>query len=156
MIYLYFQTPTFSPPQHDIQRAGENGNWQCSDCGNVNFSYRNECNRCGQAKPQGIEVRLLRIWENQKLGTKTTCVFFQWGWVTRVVFFGWHPKIVFFFCFLVVVILALNVRLRCFSFRRIIMQCPQVIKRHLGRLGRCLNDLFHWIFLTTYPHPLWS
>lgn len=28
-------------------RAGENGNWSCSKCYNVNFPHRDKCNRCG-------------------------------------------------------------------------------------------------------------
>lgn len=30
--------------------AGENGNWQCRQCGNVNFATRDVCNRCGAMK----------------------------------------------------------------------------------------------------------
>ena len=27
----------------------------CSDCGNNNFSWRNECNRCKTSKPEGMD-----------------------------------------------------------------------------------------------------
>lgn len=29
-------------------RAGEDGNWECRRCRNVNFSHRTNCNRCGE------------------------------------------------------------------------------------------------------------
>lgn len=29
------------------------GDWICSDCSNKNFAWRNECNRCKSAKPEG-------------------------------------------------------------------------------------------------------
>merc|ERR1719242_208068 len=31
------------------------GDWTCPlvDCGNTNFSWRNECNKCQQPKPEG-------------------------------------------------------------------------------------------------------
>jgi len=32
--------------------AGENGNWQCLACGNINFAVRTACNRCHAPKPQ--------------------------------------------------------------------------------------------------------
>jgi hypothetical protein len=31
--------------------AGEDGNWSCFECKNVNFSHRDRCNRCGVARP---------------------------------------------------------------------------------------------------------
>jgi len=31
--------------------AGENGNWLCPACGNVNFPHRSDCNRCAAQKP---------------------------------------------------------------------------------------------------------
>jgi len=34
-------------------RAGENGNWGCTKCQNVNFPHRQKCNRCGE--PKGTE-----------------------------------------------------------------------------------------------------
>lgn len=33
--------------------AGVDGNWKCSGCGNVNFKWRESCNRCGTAKEIG-------------------------------------------------------------------------------------------------------
>jgi len=35
--------------------GGGNGEWDCPDesCGNLNFHFRTECNRCGKAKPDG-------------------------------------------------------------------------------------------------------
>jgi len=33
--------------------AGENGNWACEACGNVNFATREVCNRCQAPKPAG-------------------------------------------------------------------------------------------------------
>lgn len=32
-------------------RGGEKGNWSCPGCRNVNFSHRDVCNRCHEAKP---------------------------------------------------------------------------------------------------------
>jgi len=32
--------------------AGENGNWACPGCGNVNFGIRDVCNRCQGPKPE--------------------------------------------------------------------------------------------------------
>jgi len=32
--------------------AGENGNWGCPGCGNVNFASRDVCNRCQAPKPE--------------------------------------------------------------------------------------------------------
>jgi hypothetical protein len=31
--------------------AGMNGNWACPNCQNVNYSFRERCNRCQTAKP---------------------------------------------------------------------------------------------------------
>lgn len=31
--------------------AGVGGNWSCAECGNVNFSARTSCNRCGAPRP---------------------------------------------------------------------------------------------------------
>merc|ERR1719464_1479075 len=35
--------------------SGRPGDWQCSilDCGNTNFAWRNECNKCQAPKPEG-------------------------------------------------------------------------------------------------------
>merc|ERR1712070_299748 len=35
--------------------AGEDGNWQCPQCGNVNYAIRDACNRCKAPKPEGVE-----------------------------------------------------------------------------------------------------
>ncbi|CAH1957878.1 unnamed protein product [Acanthoscelides obtectus] len=36
-------------------REGRDGDWKCPnpDCGNTNFAWRNQCNRCSEAKPEG-------------------------------------------------------------------------------------------------------
>jgi len=34
-------------------RAGENGNWECTYCQNVNFAQRTVCNRCGEQPTHG-------------------------------------------------------------------------------------------------------
>lgn len=31
-------------------KAGENGNWKCENCGNVNFPWRDACHRCKKKK----------------------------------------------------------------------------------------------------------
>jgi len=41
-----FDPAGFSVPRSGPPRAGENGNWKCKDCGNVNYARRTECNRC--------------------------------------------------------------------------------------------------------------
>ena len=33
-----------------VQVVGDKGNWGCTDCGNVNFAFREECNRCSKAR----------------------------------------------------------------------------------------------------------
>lgn len=45
------------PPQHHSGGkggrpiAGVNGNWECPQCGNVNFAVRDSCNRCQAPRP---------------------------------------------------------------------------------------------------------
>lgn len=36
-------------------REGRDGDWKCPnpDCGNTNFAWRNQCNRCDEPKPEG-------------------------------------------------------------------------------------------------------
>ena len=38
----------------EIGSLGENGNWRCPACHNVNFSHRSECNRCAAQKPEDV------------------------------------------------------------------------------------------------------
>jgi uncharacterized OB-fold protein len=40
-----------SRPKGNAPVEGEDGNWKCDGCGNVNFKFREACNRCGKAKP---------------------------------------------------------------------------------------------------------
>merc|ERR1711944_337014 len=40
-------------PRGGPPRVGENGNWGCTKCQNVNFPHRTKCNRCGE--PKGVE-----------------------------------------------------------------------------------------------------
>jgi len=35
--------------------VGDNGNWKCPSCFNVNFGHRDKCNRCQTAKPEGLD-----------------------------------------------------------------------------------------------------
>ena len=46
-----------APPKPRNMREGD---WLCPNeaCGNVNFSYRDECNRCGVDKPAGLPVAM--------------------------------------------------------------------------------------------------
>ena len=38
-----------------MPKQGRDGDWPCpnASCGNVNFAYRGQCNRCGAARPAG-------------------------------------------------------------------------------------------------------
>merc|ERR1711934_1206542 len=36
--------------------VGENGNWKCPSCNNVNFGHRDKCNRCQAPKPEGLDA----------------------------------------------------------------------------------------------------
>eukprot|EP00927_Polykrikos_kofoidii_P026585 TRINITY_DN2363_c3_g1_i1.p1 TRINITY_DN2363_c3_g1~~TRINITY_DN2363_c3_g1_i1.p1 ORF type:complete len:867 (-),score=101.28 TRINITY_DN2363_c3_g1_i1:100-2700(-) len=53
-----FETPPPPPPLHPLGESrgrapveGENGNWKCSQCRNVNFGVRDRCNRCQAERP---------------------------------------------------------------------------------------------------------
>lgn len=55
----YFQ----ATPQHQgggrsggAPVAGEDGNWKCNECSNVNFGMRDSCNRCKADKPPLSEI----------------------------------------------------------------------------------------------------
>ncbi|MBA45964.1 MAG: hypothetical protein CMB31_05200 [Euryarchaeota archaeon] len=37
----------------DSQGQSRDGDWVCKGCGNNNFSFRTECNRCGKSKTGG-------------------------------------------------------------------------------------------------------
>lgn len=44
----------FVPQQKKFRaapKAGERGNWACTSCGNINFAFRDECNKCKASKP---------------------------------------------------------------------------------------------------------
>lgn len=38
------------PRENRPPAVGEKGNWGCPDCGNVNFAFRTECNKCNKAR----------------------------------------------------------------------------------------------------------
>ena len=113
MVFLNISN-TIPPPQLGSS-IGENGNWQCLDCGNVNFAHRNECNRCGQPKPQEVAVRHLRICFTKKNIT-TTCFFCQKRLPNKgdIYFFGIYKTTGFFSFAFVVVILTSDVKLEAF------------------------------------------
>eukprot|EP01055_Gregarina_sp_Pseudo9_P002573 Gregarina_sp_Pseudo_9__2572@NODE_283_length_3297_cov_40_004911_g265_i0_p4_GENE_NODE_283_length_3297_cov_40_004911_g265_i0NODE_283_length_3297_cov_40_004911_g265_i0_p4_ORF_typecomplete_len242_score40_38zfRanBP/PF00641_18/9_9e12zfRanBP/PF00641_18/1_1e09DUF35_N/PF12172_8/0_01DUF35_N/PF12172_8/1_6e03DUF35_N/PF12172_8/0_46DUF35_N/PF12172_8/2_8e02DZR/PF12773_7/0_27DZR/PF12773_7/0_086Cytochrom_c3_2/PF14537_6/1Cytochrom_c3_2/PF14537_6/26TF_Zn_Ribbon/PF08271_12/20TF_Zn_Ribbon/PF08271_12/5_8e02TF_Zn_Ribbo len=41
------------PAAGNVKRMRE-GDWQCADCGNVNFAKRTRCNKCGVLRPKAI------------------------------------------------------------------------------------------------------
>lgn len=47
---MYAGVGGYKKPRMGVPQVGEKGNWGCSDCGNVNFSFRAECNKCKKAK----------------------------------------------------------------------------------------------------------
>lgn len=54
------------PPPPSIKSSPQqDGDWDCEDCGNVNFARRNVCNRCSKARPQNLATA-----KKRKLGVE--------------------------------------------------------------------------------------
>jgi uncharacterized OB-fold protein len=53
-----YAAPMVMAPQYGVPRrggapvVGENGNWRCPECTNINFGTRDTCNRCNAPKPE--------------------------------------------------------------------------------------------------------
>jgi hypothetical protein len=55
-------------PQKSINTSVRAGDWVCLICNNLNFSFRNECNRCGmQTKKQNYIQSLMLMTDSQKM-----------------------------------------------------------------------------------------
>ncbi|MDP6870578.1 MAG: zinc finger protein [Candidatus Poseidoniaceae archaeon] len=55
------------PRRNDRQRGGthSNNDWTCGECGNSNYSFRSECNRCGKSKGRG-NTGQRKKWDNNE------------------------------------------------------------------------------------------
>jgi len=57
-------------PQKTINTSVRAGDWVCLICNNLNFSFRNECNRCGMQTKKQNYIQSLMLIGDQKLENK--------------------------------------------------------------------------------------
>jgi len=55
---VVFQQSTGGSPRGGAPVVGDNGNWKCKSCGNINFGHRDKCNRCDEKRPDDIPAAM--------------------------------------------------------------------------------------------------
>merc|ERR1719203_1307661 len=52
-------------------KVGKPGDWNCPNCGDLVFGFRDVCKMCGTEKPEGAGLRAIQQYPNAKPGDWT-------------------------------------------------------------------------------------